>query len=121
VVDATSSFQKSFDNPDEANGLPSGRARAEALAVGGGRLVRTTTQPGFRWSSDVQPLMGGEACTMAHFGVVLEGHYHFEFGDGTGIDVDPGGVYEIPAGHPHDEWVVGDSQCRAIDFYLASA
>jgi len=109
---------KSFDDPDETNSLPSGRARAEAVAVSGGRLVRATTQPGFRWSTDVQPLMGGDACTMAHFGLVLEGRYHFEFEDGTSIDVDPGGVFQIRAGRAHDEWVVGDAACRTIDFYL---
>ena len=111
-------IQKTFNNPDETNELPSGRARADALTVSGGRLVRATTQPGFRWATDVQPLMGGDACTMAHFGLVLEGRYHFEFEDGTSVDVDAGGVFQIPAGRPHDEWVVGEAQCQTIDFYL---
>ena len=114
-------IQKTFNDPDEINELPSGRARAEALTVSVGRLVRATTQPGFRWTTDVQPLMGGDACTMAHFGLVLEGRYHFEFEDGTSVDVDAGGVFQISAGRPHDEWVVGDAQCQTIDLYLQSS
>lgn len=114
----TGPVAKSFDAPDDVNTLPSGRARAEVLAIAGGRLVRSTTQAGFRWSTDVRPLMGGDACTMAHFGIVLEGRYHFEFGDGTTLDLDAGGVFQIPPDRPHDEWVVGDAPCRAIDIYV---
>lgn len=109
---------KTFDDPDETNDLPSGRARAEAVTLSAGRFVRATTQPGFRWTADVQPLMGGEACTMAHVGLVLEGHYHFEFNDGTSLDAEPGSVFQIAPGHPHDEWVVGNGYCRTIDFYF---
>lgn len=109
---------KTFDDPDETNELPGGRARAEAVILPAGRFVRATTQPGFGWSTDVQPLMGGDACTMAHVGLLLEGHYHFEFKDGTSLDVDPGSLFQIGAGHPHDEWVVGDGHCRTIDFYF---
>lgn len=112
---------KTFDDPDETNELPSGRARAEAVTLPAGRFVRATTQPGFRWSTDVQPLVGGDACTMAHVGLLLEGHYHFEFEDGTRLDLGPGSVFQIAAGRPHDEWVVGDAQCRTIDFYFPNA
>ena len=109
---------KSFGAPESVNELPSGKARGEVVSVEGGIIVRVIMQPGFRWSNDIKPLAGGEACTMRHLGTVLEGTYHFEFADGTEFDVGPGGVYDVPAGRPHDEWVVGHTLCRAIDIHL---
>jgi hypothetical protein len=34
--------------------------------------------------------------------------------DGTGVDLGPGDVFAIPAGH--DAWVVGDEPVRTIDW-----
>lgn len=109
---------KTFETPDMVNETPSGRARAEVVSITQGRLVRATTQPGFRWSDDIKPLTGAERCTMRHLGTVLDGTYHFHFDDNRAFDVPAGGVYDIAADDPHDEWVVGDARCRVIDIYF---
>ena len=43
-------------------------ARIEAVNVGGQRLTRLTLQPGWKWSSDIKPVVGIESCQATHFG-----------------------------------------------------
>ncbi|HEY7661458.1 MAG TPA: cupin domain-containing protein [Actinomycetota bacterium] len=103
---------KSFDRPDERPELPKGHA--ELLHLGEQIVVRGELEPGWRWSNDWQPLMGTASCQMPHTGLVLSGRWHFEMDDGTGVDLGPGDVFAIPAGH--DAWVVGDEPVRTIDW-----
>jgi len=111
-------YVKRFDDPEMRGELPTGRGVADNLWFSDVRLVRAIMQPGMCWSEDIQPLMGGGTrCTMAHVGIVIEGTYHYEMDDGTSFDVGPWEVYDIPAGRPHDEWVVGDVRCVAIDVH----
>lgn len=111
-------YVKRFAEPEMKAELPSGRAIAENLWFSEDvRLVRATCEPGFRWTEDLQPMLGGTRCRAAHLGVVIEGTYHYELDDGTSFDVGPGEVYDIPAGIPHDEWVAGDIRCVTIDVH----
>ena len=55
-------------------------------------------------------MLGGTSCQIPHQGLVLSGRWPFEMDDGTGVDLGPGDVYAIPAGH--DVWVVGDDPAR---------
>jgi hypothetical protein len=103
---------KNFDRPDDRPELP--KARAELLHLGDQIVVRGVLEPGWRWSNDWQPLMGTPSCPMPHTGMVLSGQWHFEMDDGTGLDLGPGDVYSIPAGH--DAWVLGDEPVRTIDW-----
>ena len=115
-----------FDQPDMTMETVNGNGRCQRLEFGNFALGSVIMQPGFRWSNDIKTLAGAEQwvtadlCEMAHVGAVLEGTYHFALADGRSFDVGAGEVYDIPAGLPHDEWVVGDDPCRVIDVYPAT-
>jgi len=71
-------------------------------------------EPGWRWSVDVKPLAGTDACQYHHIGVTLSGRLRAQMPDGTELEIGPGDVFEIPPGH--DAWVVGDEPWVAVDF-----
>ena len=71
-------------------------------------------KPGWRWSEDVRPHVGGEWCEVRHLGVVLSGRLMAKLRDGSTIECGPYDVYEIPSGH--DAWVVGDEECVQISW-----
>jgi hypothetical protein len=112
-------FHKSIDDPDEVKQMPSGNGRANVVSIGGLTFLRGTLDPGWRWSNDLKPVMGGTSCQLPHTGVMLEGTFHIEMDDGTSVDLQPGDVYNIPAGH--DAWVVGDTPVVSYDFVLCGA
>jgi class 3 adenylate cyclase len=76
-----------------------------------GRLVH---EPGWRWSNDVKPIAGTEACMYHHLGYTVSGLLRVQMPDGTELEIGPEEVFEIPPGH--DAWVVGDEPWVAIDF-----
>ena len=49
---------------------------------------------------------GDESCPMRHVGYTISGSFHVVMDDGQTLEIQPGSVFEIPAGH--DKWVVGD-------------
>jgi class 3 adenylate cyclase len=102
---------KYFDAPDEARKLPN--AHYEALQLGEAVIAHATFQPGWRWSTDLGPLMGASSCPIHHLGFAVSGVCHVVMEDGQEVDIGPGGVYEIPPGH--DAWVVGDEPWVTIE------
>ena len=38
-------------------------------------VARSVSEPGWRWSTDTQPLVGGEWCEARHIGVVISGRW----------------------------------------------
>jgi class 3 adenylate cyclase len=74
-------------------------------------------EPGWRWSVDVAPVVGGEWCQFRHVGYVISGRLHVMTEDGTTLEIGPGEAYEIPAGH--DAWVVGDEEWDSVEFTSA--
>jgi hypothetical protein len=102
---------KNFANPDETLSFP---GITEALVeIAGMTVARTVQDPGWRWSTDVQPLVGGEWCEARHVGVMISGRAGFllrddrilEFGPDSatvptlvsGVDLrfEPRGEYEL--------------------------
>jgi class 3 adenylate cyclase len=75
---------------------------------------RMTYEAGWRWSIDVKPIAGTEACQFHHVGYVISGRLRTQMPDGTELEVGPDEVFEFPPGH--DAWVVGDEPWVAIDF-----
>jgi class 3 adenylate cyclase len=63
-------------------------------------------QPGWRWSSDLRPIVGTESCEHHHLGYALSGRLGVTTVDGEQLEISGGSVYEIPP--RHDAWVVGD-------------
>lgn len=92
------------------------RAHGHAVVAdaGAAAVSRGTFEPGWRWSTDVQPLVGTSSCQVRHCGYVVSGSMRIRFDDGTEIDLTPGDLCDLPAGH--DAWVTGDVPCVLLDF-----
>jgi len=90
-----------------------GHGHAELASAGGLSLLKGVFEPGWRWSQDVAPIVGGSSCQVRHLGHVLSGRMHVAFSDGTEADVGAGDLFDLAPGH--DAWVVGDEPCVMVD------
>ena len=107
---------KSFVAPDETRTFPHGRA--EILRIGGGEVGRLVFEPGWRWSTDVQPIAHTASCTAPHFQYHVSGRLGIRMDDGTEMIAGPGDITSLPSGH--DAWVVGDETVVVVDWFGAS-
>lgn len=103
--------KKSFDNPDETRTPP--KTKIEVVKIGDRTLMRTTFEPGWKWSTDIKPTAGTDSCQSHHVIYALSGHLKAVMDDGTELEVGPGDVVDIPPGH--DAWVMGDEPAVGID------
>ena len=103
---------KSLDHPDEELRLPG--ITEELVDLGDLTVGRVVHQPGWRWSVDVRPVVGGEWCQARHVGVVLAGRLGFVMESGAEYTVGPFDVYELPPGH--DGYVIGDEPAVVLDW-----
>lgn len=103
---------RSFSTPDEVRTFPQGRL--ELVTIGGATVGRAIFEPGWRWSTSVQPLVNTKSCEAPHFQYHLGGRLHVVMDDGTEFDCGPGDVSLLPMGH--DAWVVGDEPAVVVDF-----
>jgi hypothetical protein len=108
---------KSLDTPDDERSFEHGTLSIVNLP--GVTVARATFAPGWRWSTDLRPLVGTESCQVSHTGVVLSGSFHVRMDDGTELDLGPGDAHTVPAGH--DAWVVGEDPCTIVDVAIAVA
>ena len=103
---------KSLARPDEIIRFP---GITEALVeVAGMTIARTVQEPGWRWSTDVRPLVGGEWCEARHIGVMLSGRQGFLLRDGRSLEFGPDDVFDVPPGH--DGYTVGDEPAVMIEW-----
>jgi class 3 adenylate cyclase len=103
---------KSLEAPDDVIEFPNVRARV--VELGDLTVAELVTQPGWRWSNDMKPTVGGEWCQARHVGFVVSGRLGLLFSDGTSAEFGPGDVFDIPPGH--DGWTVGDEPCVQIEW-----
>jgi class 3 adenylate cyclase len=106
------SYRKSFDDPDEifeADGMVEHVVRIGDYTVG-----RVVQPPGFRWSKNIRPMVGGDWCIARHVGVVVSGRMGVDLKDGARFELGPNDVFDIPPGH--DAYVVGDEPLVEIDW-----
>lgn len=104
--------RKSFGRPDDVREFPGGRL--ELLKVGGVTVGRAVFEPGWRWSTSVQPIAKTRSCEAPHFQYHVSGTLMVEMDDGTRLECRPGDVSLLPSGH--DAWVVGDEPAVVVDF-----
>jgi class 3 adenylate cyclase len=97
--------RKSLTHPETTREFP--RGRIESVALDEVEVGRMRVDPGWRWSTDVSPIVGTASCQLRHVGICLEGRLHVEMDDGTSMEIGPEDAYEIPSGH--DAWVLGDT------------
>ncbi len=103
---------RSLRTPDDAltfPGLEGGVVHLGDVTVG-----RVVLKPGWRWSKDVRPVVGGESCQARHLGLVLSGRFAVAMDDGRTLEFGPDDVFDIPPGH--DGWTVGDEPCVQIEW-----
>lgn len=104
--------RRSFAEPEETRRFPNGTLRIVALdqtVLGEYRM-----EPGWKWSTAIQPIVGTTHCQHTHVGYCIEGHLHVVMKDGTTLDIRAGDAYEIPPGH--DAWVLGDKAYLGVEF-----
>ena len=103
---------KNFAQPDEARKFDKGQL--ELVTLGGVTFGRGTFQPGWRWSTSVQPLAKTKSCEAPHFQYHVSGVLRIKMDDGTEFDCKPGDVSLLPSGH--DAWTVGNEPAVVVDF-----
>ena len=108
----TKAETKSFNKPDEARTFPKGKV--ELITIGGAVVGRATFEPGWKWSTSVQPLVKTKSCEAPHFQYHLSGTLKIVMDDGTQFECKAGDVSLLPVGH--DAWVVGNEPVVVVDF-----
>ena len=103
---------KSFGKPDEIREFPMGKV--EIINIGGATVGRATLQPGWRWSTSVQPIAKTASCEAQHFQYHVSGVLKIVMDDGVEFEARAGDVTLLPSGH--DAWVVGDEPVVIVDF-----
>ena len=91
-----------------------GGVRVDVSPVGAGRVKRIIYPAGFRWSTNMKPIVHTDLCMHAHVGFLVRGHVQVRYADGcvadfiapTAVAIDPG----------HDGAVVGSEPAVLIEF-----
>lgn len=81
--------------------------------AGGATFLRGTFEPGWRWTTDIAPIAGTATCQTRHLGYVISGRIGIKNDDGTELEIGPGDIFDLPAGH--DAWVIGKEPCVMLD------
>jgi class 3 adenylate cyclase len=103
---------KSFARPDHVQTMP--KLRVEQVGLDEAMIGRCRFEPGWRWSTDIGPMMGTPTCLMRHFGYTMSGAIRVLMDDGETLDIGPDTVFEIPPGH--DKWVIGDQPWVTLEW-----
>src|SRR6516164_5960454 len=103
--------KKSIAQPDETRKFPKGQL--ELVTLGGVTFGRGTFQPGWRWSTAVQPLVNTKSCEAPHLQYHVSGRLRVLMDDGSEEEFGPGDISLLPPGH--DAWVVGDVPVVVVD------
>ncbi len=94
-----------------------GGIMVDTVCAGAARVKRLIYPPGFRWSTNIKPLVGTDVCQHAHVGFLAQGQIHVRYADGCRLEFAAPQVISIEPGH--DAWVVGDEPAVLIEFDFA--
>jgi class 3 adenylate cyclase len=103
---------KNLGSPDATVRYPG--ITQDTVELGDLTVAHTVLEPGWRWSRDVRPTVGGEWCQARHIGTVLSGSFAVEFSDGSRTELRVRDVYDIAPGH--DGFTIGDAACTVIEW-----
>lgn len=107
---------KSFAQPDDVRTMP--RVRVKTVGLDEATIGLCRFEPGWRWSTDMGPVMGTQSCPIRHFGYAMSGAIRVVMDNGDALEIGPNTVFEIPAGH--DKWVVGDEPWITVEWGASS-
>jgi class 3 adenylate cyclase len=105
-------IRKSLHEPEQVVEFPN--LRLDLVTIGDLTVAYMVNQPGWRWSKDVRPTVGGDWCQVRHVGVVISGSFGVEFADGSSVAFNAGDVFDIPPGH--DGYTIGDEPIVQIEW-----
>ncbi len=103
---------KTFDTPDEVRSVP--KATLQVVNLGETAVGLAVWEAGWRWSTDLRPIIGTEWCENHHLGYSLSGTLEVVTEAGDHLEIKPRSAYEIPPGH--DAWVVGDEPWVTVEW-----
>jgi hypothetical protein len=103
---------KSYNQPEEVRSFPKGKV--ELVKIGGAMIGRAVFEPGWKWSTSVQPLVKTKSCEAPHYQYHVAGTLKIIMDDGSEFECKPGDVSLFPTGH--DAWVVGNETVVVVDF-----
>ena len=103
---------KDFATPDGVRTMP--KVRFETVGLDDATIGHCSFEPGWRWSTDMGPLIGMNTCQTRHFGYTMSGAVRVVMDDGETLDIGPGSVFEVPPGH--DKWVLGDEPWVTLEW-----
>src|SRR5437764_8291126 len=83
-----------------------GGVRLDIARAGAGRVKRVVYPPGFRWSTQMKAIVGGDLCMHAYVGFLACGQVHIQYADGCVLEFAAPQFVAIESGH--DAWVVGE-------------
>ncbi len=104
--------RKSFNSPDKS--MTPSKAKAEIVNVGGFTVTRLTMEPGWKWSTDMKPVVKTDSCEEQHNGVCISGRVKVRMDDGTEVEYGPGDAWFVPPGH--DMTIVGTEPLVGIEW-----
>jgi hypothetical protein len=91
-----------------------GGVKLEVVRAGDARVKRMIYPVGFRWSTNMKPLVHTDQCMHAHVGFLARGSIHIGFPDGCVREYAAPAVIAVEPGH--DGWVVGNEPAIVIEF-----
>jgi class 3 adenylate cyclase len=103
---------KSFAVPDTVRTMP--KVRFETVGLDDATVGHCSFEPGWRWSTEMGPIVGSASCPIRHLGYSMSGAVRVVMDDGQTLDIGPDTVFDIPPGH--DKWVVGDEPWVTIEW-----
>ena len=102
---------KNLDSPEDKRSFEHGEL--QVVQVGGTTISRAVFNPGWRWSTDVKPLVGTQSCQVSHTAYIISGRLGVRMDDGTEAELAAGDAHYVSPGH--DAWVMGGEPCIIID------
>jgi hypothetical protein len=93
--------------------FPNGKV--ELITICGATIGRAIFEPGWQWSTSVQPIEKVTSCEAPHFQFQVAGTLKVVMDDGTELLCKPGEVSLLPSGR--DAWVVGNENVVIVDFH----
>jgi class 3 adenylate cyclase len=103
---------KSFAVPDDLRTMA--KVRFATVGLEDATVGHCYFEPGWRWSTDMGPVVGVASCPIRHLGYSMSGTVRVVMDDGQQLDVGPDTVFDIPPGH--DKWVLGDEPWITIEW-----